>query len=106
MSNFSEEKMMSWYETPVINAIDVKKNGNQLIITDENGQEVTLTLTDEALRSLPEVLPSPETDNSYSSKKQRTGEYNMELGGSRRRKRSRKHKAIKRHKTHSRRRRH
>lgn len=87
MSSFSEEEMISSVGTPIINAVDVKKEGNDLIITDETGKVITLTLTDEALRSLPEVLP-PSSE-----------------GGARRRK-SRKHKAVKRRKTHRRRRHH
>jgi len=85
MSSFSEEEMISSVGTPIINAVDVKKEGNDLIITDETGKVITLTLTDEALSSLPEVLP-PSSE-----------------GGARRRK-SRKHKAVKRRKTHRRRR--
>jgi hypothetical protein len=80
MSSFSEEENISSEETPLINAVDAKIEGNQLTLTDENGKKITLTLTEDALRQLPEVFPStpPET-----------------AGGSRRRK-SRKHKAVKR----------
>jgi len=91
MSSFSEEVSVEPSPfTSVINAIDAKMEGNQLILTDENGEKITLTLTENALKQLPEVLPSspPET-----------------AGGSRRRK-SRKHKVVKRrNKSHRRHRR-
>jgi hypothetical protein len=87
MSDFSKENS----PTSVINAVDIKKEGNNLIITDETGQVTTLPFTDEALAQLSDVLPpAPSTETA---------------GGSRRRK-SRKHKAVKRrNKSHRRRRR-
>ena len=87
MSDFSEEETTIVSEpTSVINAVDIKLDGKQLILTDKNGEITTLTLSDEALNQLPEVLPS-ET-----------------AGGSRRRK-SRKHKVKRRNKSQRRHRR-
>jgi hypothetical protein len=88
MSEFSEE-FSEENPTSVINAIDIKKEGNNVIITDENGQVTTLPFTDEALEQLSGVIQSLEN-----------------TGGSRRRK-SRKRKAVKRrNKSHRRHRRH
>ena len=67
----------------VINAIDANIKENKLILTDENGKIITLTLTEDALKQLPDEL------SSTSSSGERI------LGGSRRRK-SRKHKVVKR----------
>uniref|UniRef100_A0A6C0AR70 Uncharacterized protein n=1 Tax=viral metagenome TaxID=1070528 RepID=A0A6C0AR70_9ZZZZ len=92
MSNFSEEvSVKPSQSTSVINAIDAKMEGNQLILTDENDKQIILTLTEDALKQLPEVLsstPPPE-----------------KAGGSKRRK-SRKHKVVKRRNKSHRRHRH
>jgi len=90
MSSFSEEEIISSEKTPHINAVDAKTEGNQLILTDENGKKITLTLTKDALKQVPELFPSTPVESA---------------GGSRRRK-SRKHKVVKRrNKSHRRHRR-
>jgi hypothetical protein len=82
MSSFSEEVSVEPSPfTSVINAIDAKMEGNQLILTDENGEKITLTLTGDALRQLPEVFPST---------------LPLERAGGSRRRKSRKHKVVKR----------
>ena len=88
MSDFSKEEPLA-----VINAVDAEIEGNQLILTDENGKKITLTLSEEALSQLPEVLPPTAPAPAETA------------GGSRRRK-SRKHKVVKRrNKSHRRHRR-
>jgi hypothetical protein len=90
MSDFSKEEPLE--PVAVINAVDAEIiEGNQLILTDENGKKITLTLSEEALSQLPEVLPHTAPAET--------------AGGSRRRK-SRKHKVVKRrNKSHRRHRR-
>ena len=84
MSEFSEEEKVSVkpiQPNSVINVIDAKMEGNNLIITNETGQVTTFPFTDEALAQLTEeVTSAPSTETA---------------GGSRRRK-SRKQKAVKR----------
>ena len=61
MSSFREEvsgKPSEPSPSSVINAIDANIKENKLILTDENGKIITLTLTEDALKQLPDVLSS------------------------------------------------